>query len=449
MRGAGNDNVEAELSFGWEDGPPGPDDPSIERIAAYAVVLARMLGAAGYTPHHLDMGLRRGAQGGLELHVRGEVPDIPEADFVSLAQVTLHTFRQQRGLADDTELRAELKSASRPSQPTRSPVSLRPAAPPPPAEPPHELLRASAVAHPPAVPIRGLLWSPPLARLNEMRQSLPLGRIVVGVVLGLLLGVVGLPRLELPSLTSPQAAPAAPAVATAPVTEFSGVGRTDPAALQLTPTRLVVIPTPTSIPRVVPTPTSIPRVLFAEAMLSPLASWPDDPGGNAWFDADNAYHLYAREPGRFVATGVPLSQSVTNGMLTAQFRKVGGPAGGGYGLIVRHQGAASELDGRNQAGRYLVLEIGDRGDVGIWERNQTRWIDVFPWSHSEAVRPGEGPNALFVTLRDGKVRFEVNGALVTDVTYDAMPSSGGVGIFAGGDLNEVALEWLRIETTDK
>ena len=448
MRGAGNDNVEAELSFGWEDGPPGPDDPSIERIAAYAVVLARMLGAAGFTPHHLDIGLRRGAQGGLELHVRGEVPDIPEADFVSLAQVTLHTFRQQRGLADDTELRAELESASRPSQPALLPV------PPPVILPsptdPHAI-------HP--APIRGSLWSPPVARLNEMRQSLPMGRIVVGVVLGLLLGVVGLPRLELPSLTSPQAAPAALVVPTGRVAEFDGAARNDPAALQLTPASPAVVPTPTSIQRavptptsiqrIVPTPTSIPRVLFAEAMLSPLASWPDDPGGNAWFDADNAYHLYAREPGRFVATGVPLSQSVTNGMLTAQFRKVGGPAGGGYGLIVRHQGAASELDGRNQAGRYLVLEIGDRGDVGIWERNQTRWIDVFSWSHSEAVRPGEEPNALFVTLRDGKVRFEVNGALVTDVTYDAMPSSGGVGIFAGGDLNEVALEWLRIETTDK
>jgi hypothetical protein len=281
-------------------------------------------------------------------------------------------------------------------------------------------------------------------------------------VLGLLLGVVGLPRLELPTLTSPQAAPAAPV--TPPMTsgEFVGTANPDPLALPtpsrppavLTPTTptsppVVLTPTKPTSPAVVPPTTGIPRVLFAESMLSPLANWPDNPGGNAWFDADNAYHLYAREPGRFVATGVPLSQSVTNAMLTAQFRKVGGPPGGGYGLIVRHQGNASELDGRNQAGRYLVLEVGDRGDVGIWERNQTRWIDVLPWSHSEAVRPGEGPNALLAAQRGNQVRFEVNGALVADVTYDGMPSSGGVGIFVGGDLNEVALEWLRIETTDK
>ena len=131
--------------------------------------------------------------------------------------------------------------------------------------------------------------------------------------------------------------------------------------------------------RVAPTPTSVPRVLFAERMVSPLANWPDNPAGNAWFDSGSGYHLFAREPGRFVATGVPLPQSVANGVLTAQFRKVGGPAGGGYGLIIRHQGSASELDSRNQTGQYLVLEIGDRGDVGIWERNQTRWNDVLPW----------------------------------------------------------------------
>ena len=65
------------------------------------------------------------------------------------------------------------------------------------------------------------------------------------------------------------------------------------------------------------------------------------------------------------------------------------------------------------------------------------------------VRPGEGPNALVATLHDGAVRFEVNGAQVADLTYDGILPGGGVGIFVGGDLNEVALEWLRIETTDK
>jgi hypothetical protein len=40
----------------------------------------------------------------------------------------------------------------------------------------------------------------------------------------------------------------------------------------------------------------------------------------------------------------------------------------------------------------------------------------------------------------------VNGEVVALLEYDGLPATGGVGIFVGGDLNEVALEWLRIET---
>lgn len=133
--------------------------------------------------------------------------------------------------------------------------------------------------------------------------------------------------------------------------------------------------------------------------------------------------------------------------VSAQFHKVEGPAGGGYGLIVRDQRTQPDRDGRNQAGQYLVLEVDDRGDVGIWQRDQTRWIDVVPWTHSEAVQVDHAPNTLAVNVDGAKVRFEVNGAQVVDLTYDRLPPIGGVGIFVGGDLNLVALQWLRIETS--
>jgi hypothetical protein len=41
--------------------------------------------------------------------------------------------------------------------------------------------------------------------------------------------------------------------------------------------------------------------------------------------------------------------------------------------------------------------------------------------------------------------LEVNGQIVAVVSYDNLPSTGGVGVFVGGDLNEVALERLRID----
>ena len=46
---------------------------------------------------------------------------------------------------------------------------------------------------------------------------------------------------------------------------------------------------------------------------------------------------------------------------------------------------------------------------------------------------------------DSQLIFEVNGQTVADLNYDKVPSRGGVGIFAGGDLNEVVLERLRID----
>jgi hypothetical protein len=179
-------------------------------------------------------------------------------------------------------------------------------------------------------------------------------------------------------------------------------------------------------------------------MTTPLPNWPNNPTGPAWF-GNGGYHLLAREAGRFMALGLPVPQVVNTAVLTAEFRKVGGPAGGGYGFIIRDQGATSERDGRNQAGKYMVLEVGDRGDVGIWQRNETRWIDVMPWTHSDLVHTDQGLNALVIMLRGNAVRFEVNGEAVADLTYDGIGPQGGVGLFVGGDLNEVVLEWLRIE----
>jgi hypothetical protein len=198
------------------------------------------------------------------------------------------------------------------------------------------------------------------------------------------------------------------------------------------------------MPTVQPTPPSSSTVLFAERFVAPLADWPNDPQGTAWF-ADGEYRLFARDPDRFVATGVPLREPVHDARVSAQFRKSGGPSGGGYGLIVRDQGAASDRDSHNQAGQYLVLEVGDRGEVGVWQRDRFRWIDIVPWTHSDAVHPDRATNVLTVTMLDSELRFEVNDELVAELSYDRLPSSGGVGIFVGGDLNEGALEWLRIE----
>src|SRR5579859_2445158 len=263
-------------------------------------------------------------------------------------------------------------------------------------------------------------------------RSAILARLAIGLTLGVLLGFLGLPRLELPATTAP-----APAPTVAPPTIIS---------VRDLSTANPEVPTPESQAQPTSVPTSV-GTLFDQPLTSPIPGWTNEPAGPAWF-APDGYHLLAREPGRFVATSVPLPRSVQDVTLTATFHKAGGPPGSGYGLIFRDQTAATERDGRNQAGQFLVAEVGDRGDIGVWQRDDTRWVDIVPWKHADVVHTDRTPNTLAVTTHGSSVLFQVNGATVATLNYDRLPNGGNAGIFVGGDLNEVTLERLQIANTD-
>ena len=264
-------------------------------------------------------------------------------------------------------------------------------------------------------------------------RSVIAARLAIGLTLGVLLGFLGLPRLELPAANAPvtQPTPALPQI----------LSVQDLAANNPEP--------PTPQPQPSPTATSVRGPLFDVPLTRPIPGWTNDPTGTAWFSSDG-YHLLARDAGRFVATAIPLGHSVQDVVVSATFHKVGGPSGGGYGVILRDQGSATERDGRNQSGEYLVFEVGDRGDIGVWQRDQTHWIDIIPWQHSDAVHPDRVPNSVVVTAQGSNVQFQLNGATVANLSYDGskLPTSGGLGVFVGGDLNEVALERLRIDNNN-
>ena len=184
------------------------------------------------------------------------------------------------------------------------------------------------------------------------------------------------------------------------------------------------------------------RTVLDERFVDQPRGWPADVRSTTWL-AGGAYHLFAREPGQFVAVGAPIAGPLRDPVVTATFRKVGGPPGGGYGLIVRDQGPGVR-DGLNQRGRFYVLEVGDRGEVGIWRREDDRWVDLLPWTRSEAVRPGDAPNELRVHAMGPRLTFLVNGIEVASVE-DLALDSGGVGVFVGGDFNDVVLEGFVVE----
>jgi hypothetical protein len=184
------------------------------------------------------------------------------------------------------------------------------------------------------------------------------------------------------------------------------------------------------------------RPVLDERFADNRNNWPHNTDSTAWL-ANGAYRLVARQPSQFVALGAPGAQSYRDVTVTANFHKLAGPAGGGYGIIVRDQ-PGGPRDGVNQSGRFYVLEAGDRGEIGIWRRDGNRWVDVVPWTKSDAVRPGTEPNELTVQAIGPRLTFLVNGIQVASVDDSAL-AEGAVGVFVGGDLNDVALDRFRIE----
>jgi hypothetical protein len=190
-------------------------------------------------------------------------------------------------------------------------------------------------------------------------------------------------------------------------------------------------------------PTVGPATLLDERFTSATTTWPNDPQGTAWL-SDGIYQVATRRAGQFVTISAPVADVPPNVIVSATLHKLGGPAGGGYGIIVRDQGPTAQ-DGVSQAGRYYVLEVGDKGEVGIWRRETDHWVDLQPWQRSDAVKPGTASNELTVRAIGNTLSLMVNGIEVASRT-DAAYASGRIGLFVGGDGNQVALDHFVVQT---
>jgi hypothetical protein len=94
-----------------------------------------------------------------------------------------------------------------------------------------------------------------------------------------------------------------------------------------------------------------------------------------------------------------------------------------------------------------VFEAGDLGEFGIWRRDLDHWVDLVPWTRTSAVRPGGSPNELTVRATGNHFVFTVNSIQIADVDDDEL-DAGSVGVFVGGDDNEVALDHFAVQAPD-
>ncbi|MBV9602778.1 MAG: DUF4388 domain-containing protein [Chloroflexi bacterium] len=189
--------------------------------------------------------------------------------------------------------------------------------------------------------------------------------------------------------------------------------------------------------------TSAAPAIFDERFTTNAANWPSNPQGLGQF-TNGSYRIATHDAGQSAAIGAPVASVPADVQITADFRKLGGPDGGGYGIIVRDQ-QAGVRDGSSQDGRYYVLEAGDKGEVGIWRRDGDHWVDLVPWQHADAVRTGTEPNELSVRAVGNTLTLLVNGTQVATAT-DSTLASGQAGVFVGGDGNQVAVSRYTVQT---
>jgi hypothetical protein len=171
--------------------------------------------------------------------------------------------------------------------------------------------------------------------------------------------------------------------------------------------------------------------------------WPLVPGA-AWADT-LGYRLAAGATNHFVAVDAPVAP-VREVLVTARFRKTGGPPGGGYGLIVQDEGPTPR-DGIDQGGQYYVFELNDRGEFGIWRRQQDHWVDLRTWTFSPSAHPGDATNELEVQAAGDEFLFRINSVLVAYLQGGAL-TDGRVGVFLGGDLNQGLLTHFTVSALD-
>jgi hypothetical protein len=172
-------------------------------------------------------------------------------------------------------------------------------------------------------------------------------------------------------------------------------------------------------------------------------NWPSTPLGTAYL-SNGGYKVGPNQAGQFVVVGAPIYDSLKDVVINATFHKISGPTGGGYGIIVRDQASAPQ-NGTSQDGRYYVLEVGDSGEVGMWRRDGDHWVDLLPWQPNAAVKTGPASNDVSVRAVGNRLSLTVNGTLVATKTDDTF-AAGGVGVFVGGDGNQVGVDRFSIQT---
>ncbi len=181
--------------------------------------------------------------------------------------------------------------------------------------------------------------------------------------------------------------------------------------------------TPVALPATaVPT---TPRLGFATRLeddfSDPQSGW--EAGADAdgeWGYKDGVYRIAVDVPDLAIWANTRQREDWSDLVVEVDAYRAAGPLDNQYGVVVRY---------RDRANFYLFSVASD-GLYSVQMLRGDQWIDLHPWTVSQAIRGESGVNALRVECQGSAMRFFANGEFLTEVVDTTFPS-GSVGLLAG------------------
>jgi hypothetical protein len=153
----------------------------------------------------------------------------------------------------------------------------------------------------------------------------------------------------------------------------------------------------------------------------PQSGW--ETGADAdgeWGYKDGVYRIAVDTPDLAIWANSRQGEDWTDMVVEVDAYRAAGPTDNQYGVIVRYR----------DRGNFYLFSVASDGLYAVQMLRNDQWIDLRPWTASQAVHQESGVNLLHVECQGSVMRFFVNDEFLTEVT-DATFPSGSVGLLAG------------------
>jgi hypothetical protein len=161
-----------------------------------------------------------------------------------------------------------------------------------------------------------------------------------------------------------------------------------------------------------------PKLAFEDDFNDPDSGWKvESTKDSDCYYEDGEYHILIKNSNWASWHSAPSLGVLTDFILEADAKLVGGPKDGRYGLIFRFQ---------NEDNFYLFLVSGN-GYYLVGTRTNGQWTELRSWTSSEFVGEGYSKNHLKVICKGSQIQAYVNGHYLTTVTDEAFVT-GRVGV---------------------